>query len=369
MPDVSVVIPSFNRAELVCTAVQSVLDQPGCSVEAIVVDDGSTDGTKNVLFRAFPGIVHDEEDLLDGRTDSTLADGDLVRIHDTFPCVRYRRQSNKGMSPANNTGIRMCAGDFIKFLDSDDELLPDTLGREIAQARSLETDVLCTGFQERTYIQGVELSALRSHAPPPRLERGIDDMLTGQAPWTAAALYRSQFIRTLRWPPHIRFGNDWAWAWTVCLAGARFASLDIEAAIYKHHDTTQMTTAKDGFEKSVTARQQILQMVENSLREQGLLNQERRHALAQYFFKDALTLYERDPRLLKALCKRCEALSPGFRPLIYNPRVRPFISLLGPYHGVSLYVRVKRQVFSNPALKRSAGWILERLGWHYPVRG
>lgn len=369
MPDVSVVIPSFNRADMVCTAVQSVLEQPGCAVEAIVVDDGSTDDTKERLFRAFPGKVNDEGALTDNQTEPALPHEDLVRKLGAFPCVRYRRQPNSGTCPANNTGIRMCAGDFVKFLDSDDELLPDTLARELAEARLLRTDVLCTGFQERTYLQGVEVTALRSHAPPPRLERGIDDMLAGHAPWTAAALYRRDFIHALLWPTHIHFGYDWAWAWTVCLAGARFASLDIESAIYKHHDQPQLTTARDGFEKSVTARQQILQMVENSLRKQGLLSKERGHALAQYFFKDAVTLCERDPQLLKPLCERCETLSSGFRPVIYNPRLRPFVSLLGPYHGVSMYVRIKRQVFSNPALKRSAGWILERLGRGYPVRG
>jgi hypothetical protein len=194
-------------------------------------------------------------------------------------------------------------------------------------------------------------------------------MLTGQAPWTAAALYRREFVKDLRWPEHICFAFDWAWAWTVCLAGARFASLDIKSAVYNHHDCGQLTTNSNGFEKSVTARQQILQMVQESLYEKGLLTMDRRRALAQYFYKDALTLCEREPSQLKALCDRCDDLVPGFRPIVYNPRMRPFITAFGPYAGAKLYVRVKTIITNMGALNHAAWWILRKMRCDYPVGG
>jgi glycosyltransferase involved in cell wall biosynthesis len=363
IPDVSVIIPSFNRADLVGQAIRSAIEQPGCTVEVIVVDDGSTDGTREVLRASFADLLDDE---------SVPAQQLLVSPQPGdkgFPVVRYRRQANAGMSAANNTGLNLSAGEFVKFLDSDDELLPKTLARELAAAREQRVDVLCTGFEQRFVVDGIEQSHRRSFAPAPRLDRGIDDMLTGQAPWTAAALYRRELVQPLRWPLHIRFGNDWAWAWTVCLAGARFASLDIRSAVYNHHDRGQMTTASDGFEKSIVARQQILDMVYRSLSEQRLLTSARRQALAQYFYKDALTLYERDARQLDELARRCEELVPGFRPVVYNPRLSPFVSLLGPYRGAAAYVRLKRVVMGSAFLLQPARWLLRKARRDYPVGG
>ncbi len=89
-PKVSVVIPTYNRAEKVCKAVASVLGQSFTNLEVIVVDDGSSDGTHEKLRQAF---------------------GDRIR---------YYFQSNQGVSVARNRGIDEARGDYVAFLDSDD---------------------------------------------------------------------------------------------------------------------------------------------------------------------------------------------------------------------------------------------------------
>lgn len=86
---VSVVIPVFNREEFVGAAIQSVLKQSYRHFEIIVVDDGSTDNTKDVV--------------------SSYGDA-----------VRYVYIDNSGPSVARNVGIRIAKGDYIAFLDSDD---------------------------------------------------------------------------------------------------------------------------------------------------------------------------------------------------------------------------------------------------------
>jgi glycosyltransferase involved in cell wall biosynthesis len=88
---ISVVIPTYNRARWVCCAVESALRQTAGPVEVIVVDDGSTDGTGGVLGERFGGRI------------------------------RYVRQENAGVSAARNTGIRAARGEWVAFLDSDDE--------------------------------------------------------------------------------------------------------------------------------------------------------------------------------------------------------------------------------------------------------
>lgn len=90
---VSVIIPTYNRARLVAECVQSVLHSGTPDIEVIVVDDGSTDDTSN-------GI-------------SELA-----------PNVRYVRQTNAGPAAARNRGFAASLGRYVAFLDSDDRWLP-----------------------------------------------------------------------------------------------------------------------------------------------------------------------------------------------------------------------------------------------------
>jgi len=101
MPKVSVVIPTFNYAQYVAHAVQSVLNQSFSDFEIILVDDGSTDKTQAVLAPFQPHI-------------------------------RYIYQDNKGLPAARNTGIRAANGEYIAFLDSDDLWLPTKLEKQVA---------------------------------------------------------------------------------------------------------------------------------------------------------------------------------------------------------------------------------------------
>jgi len=101
MPEVSVIIPTFNRAAWIANAVDSVLKQTIRDVELIVVDDGSTDDTLEVLERF----------------------GSRVKIV---------AQSNRGVSSARNAGIRFASGKYICFLDSDDLWKPRKLEIQLA---------------------------------------------------------------------------------------------------------------------------------------------------------------------------------------------------------------------------------------------
>lgn len=95
-PEVSIIIPTFNRAWCLGETLQSVLDQTFKSFEVIVVDDGSTDDTAVLLQQ--------------------------------FPQVRVRRWGdNQGVSAARNWGVEMARGEWICFLDSDDQWVKNKL--------------------------------------------------------------------------------------------------------------------------------------------------------------------------------------------------------------------------------------------------
>jgi len=111
-PAVTVVIPTFNRAALVARAIRSVLAQTCQDWELIVVDDDSTDGTEQAV-RSF--------------SDNRI----------TY--IRHNR--NRRVSAARNTGIRCARGEYIAFLDSDDEWLPEKLEKELEVFRNSDPEV------------------------------------------------------------------------------------------------------------------------------------------------------------------------------------------------------------------------------------
>ncbi|MBU2541257.1 MAG: glycosyltransferase family 2 protein [Candidatus Omnitrophica bacterium] len=100
MPNVSVIIPIYNRAQYLPDAVNSVLNQSYKDFEIIIVDDGSTDNTREVAER-------------------------FIRQHPSV--IRYFSQANKGPSAARNKGITEARGQYVAFLDADDEWLPEFL--------------------------------------------------------------------------------------------------------------------------------------------------------------------------------------------------------------------------------------------------
>jgi glycosyltransferase involved in cell wall biosynthesis len=97
---VSIIIPTYNRADLVGEAIESALCQTYPAREVIVVDDGSTDGTPEVLARY----------------------GDAIR---------WVRTTNRGCAAARNTGVGLALGDYLAFVDSDDVAPPDKLATQV----------------------------------------------------------------------------------------------------------------------------------------------------------------------------------------------------------------------------------------------
>ena len=317
---VSIVIPVYNRPGMLARAVRSC-QSAGCPLEVIVVDDGSTEDIRRVLDRDFPGGFDPAAGAFR---------------------VQVRRQANQGACVARNLGLAAAAGEFVKFLDSDDELLPGVLAAEVRAAREQGCDALLTGWEERTFREdGTEDGARRRTRPAPDLRHGIDDMLVGKAPCVSSALYRTEFVRSLRWDPAWTKAQDWGWALVVCLAGARFASLDIPSCAYNHHGGDRITGYGDLMIRSTRGRQLLLDMVERELRRQRALTEDRKRKLAQYYYRDCQVLAQYDPAEWKRIWTHCEELVPDFRPVEARRIVKAFTRSLGVHRGILAYVRIK----------------------------
>jgi glycosyltransferase involved in cell wall biosynthesis len=146
-PLVTVIIPTFNRAPLVGRAIRSVLSQTWQDWELLVVDDASTDGTEEAV-RSFS----------DAR-------------------IQYlRHDRNQRVSAARNTGIRVARGEYVSFLDDDDEWLPEKLAKELEVFRNSDPEVglVYTGktvFDEHGRILQVRMPTLSGWVYDAMLER------------------------------------------------------------------------------------------------------------------------------------------------------------------------------------------------------
>lgn len=119
-PLFSIILPSYNRSEMLKTAIESVMKQTVDNWELIVVDDGSTDPTKSVV-----------ESFKDER-------------------IRYVYQENQERSAARNNGIQLAQGQLICFLDSDDYYLPfhlETFQGHLPETQKKENLFLYSGFE------------------------------------------------------------------------------------------------------------------------------------------------------------------------------------------------------------------------------
>ncbi len=128
---ISVIIPVYNRAHSIGRALDSVLAQQSAADEIIVIDDGSTDHTADII----------EQD---------------------YPQVKLIRQLNKGVSAARNVGIQAASHEWIALLDSDDEWLPDKL-KSIRQVHEKNRDEVLFHSDEIWIRNGVRVNPMNKH--------------------------------------------------------------------------------------------------------------------------------------------------------------------------------------------------------------
>ncbi len=150
LPTISLVIPAYNRADLVAETIESALDQTWPFSEIIVVDDGSTDNTPTVLAQYANRIT-------------------------------VIRTTNCGVQAARNTGIAATKTDLITLCDSDD-LLEPTLSETLAAWLGAHPDIDCCFCNFTTFDQHGTYSDKFSQAPAGYFDRAIeqdDDFLTG----------------------------------------------------------------------------------------------------------------------------------------------------------------------------------------------
>ena len=214
-PLFSVIIPVFNRADVLATALASVLAQTCQDFEIIVVDDGSSD---------------DPAAIVTGFGDPRIT------------CVR---QDNRGAGAARNRGIDLAHGRYVAFLDSDDRFLQHHLG---AMARLLDGKPDTAGYARMVVDRG----AGRTFLKPPRALRAGEHMANyllcdrGFVP-TITLVVPREIAARVRYDETVSFGDDKDFAIRLFLSGCAFAMTEEPGAVWKDEfDPRRLSAGRGG---------------------------------------------------------------------------------------------------------------------------
>jgi len=216
MTSVSVIIPAYNQGHYLEGCVQSVLNQSYQDFEVIIVDDGSTDRTKEI--------------------GTSFSDS---RVH-------YIYQSNKGLSGARNTGIKKARGKYITYLDSDDQFLPKKLEVLVDKLENEPDLGLVAGEAIIIDEQGKKLGEVFD-APPP--EDPLQ-FIMGNPLHVGSILIRAEWQSKVGYfDESLRSYEDWDMWLRLAKAGCQFGWVAQPVSLYRFHrdqmtrNGAQMTTA------------------------------------------------------------------------------------------------------------------------------
>jgi len=277
-PLVSVIIPAFNSSDYIVDAIDSALQQTYRPIEVIVVDDGSTDDTREKL-------------------KSLIEDGK----------IRYQSQANRGLAAARNTGIKLAKGTYLQFLDADDLISPTKIEKQVRCLETSPAPAIC-GCDFR-FFEGKNVSKLYG-----------GDLYKGQFPLNSVAhlfefetvIHRWLFSASLfdvvgNFEEDMPATEDWLMIWKLAASGTRFLYLDEPMALYRKHDKNMTCD----FKRAAAGHLRALDHVERYQKQQGssLYSKRELNALREAYHYELGLFYMRTKRLPRAWNHLLKALT------------------------------------------------------------
>lgn len=213
---ISVIIPTWNRADCISKAINSVLAQTLPAYEVLICDDGSNDNTKEII--------------------------------DSFPSdiVKWI-EGPRGGCPAipRNRGIRKAKGDWIAFLDSDDEWLPEKLQYQIENLSSTGGEAACTNASRLVPSIG-QVGRVISHS---KSEIVLNDLLDDNKIICSSVLINRKLLDKIGFFPethNLKVGEDYS-LWLRATSITNFQYLDEPLVIYSDDPTDSARAFSPGY--------------------------------------------------------------------------------------------------------------------------
>ncbi len=353
-PLVSVIIPAYNGDRYIAEAVETVLNQNYPNVELIVVDDGSTDRTQQVL-------------------------------EPYFPQIHALSQSNQGVAAARNQGIEAAQGELIALLDQDDRFLPDKLTAQVAIFQGNPTVGVVNSGWRLIDAEGHPISTIEPWHDLPHLT--LETWLTRTPILPSALMFRRELWQQVGgFDSRFDGVDDVEFVWRLALAGCEAMWLPEVTVDYRQHSRTVsqqkaaeraqvFITAQDHFFNQPNLPDSICQL-EATARYEGLtwMGWHLYHTghfseMANFLFKSlSHTPYTQRITIadwLKRFTGYCQSygyefeiesfrILPGWQPLIQKilPDKRPRVSVIIPAYNCDQYIEravksVLEQTYKN----------------------
>jgi len=208
---ISVIIPCYNQAEYLPEAVESVISQTYSNWECIIVNDGSTDGTEEIA-RSYCDKDHR---------------------------IKYYSKENGGLSSARNAGLKIAAGEYIQFLDSDDVIDKEKFKKQIETFKEKSADISVTDY---ILFKGDITNQFENFLSQQQYNLTIEGLLYEWAVTFVIPIHAGLFNRSflerndITFNESVRAREDWIFWCQSALADARFNNLDKKLAFYRVHD-------------------------------------------------------------------------------------------------------------------------------------
>ena len=275
---VSILIPVYNGRRWLAAAIHSALAQTWDNTEIVVLDDGSTDGSGDVA-RGFGGQI------------------------------RFEAQSNRGQNASRNHLTSLSAGEWLVYLDADDELAPDAIQRKMFI--SDQADAVYGSMELRRYRGDAVVSAQRFGAVE------YDDQLAAAFLWrypnTSSFMFRKSAVMSAGgWNESIRSCTDYDLYFRLLLNGARVRAAADSVSVYRHWNAGQ-ASLEDVF-RQTTTRLQVMWQAADALDRANRWTAESRAAFTNAALGVIRILYGTDPRRAAGEHARLRSWNPSLDP-------------------------------------------------------
>jgi glycosyltransferase involved in cell wall biosynthesis len=317
---VSIIIPCYNCRKWVQEAIKSCLNQTYPNNEIIVVDDGSTDESLEVL-RHF------------------------------LPRIRLETGPNRGGNSARNRAFALSTGEYIQYLDADDYLEPDKIARQVRFLEETKADVVYGDWRYRRHLPDSRFSYLDKIKVSGVQQDILASLLSGWWVAPGAILYRRQVVNQVGgWDETLRAAQDRDFFTSVALSDAKIRYQTGCYFIYRKYGA--VTVSSSNRSRWVENHCISLKKSEVALAHTGRLTEKYRAALAAGYFDIARAPYTFDARAsfaiyaktLDGLINKILDLCPHFNAA---DETRVFIALqwlLGFKFAMHLLLRVRSAI-------------------------
>ncbi len=281
---VSIIVPCFNAERFLPETLKSAFLQSYPHTEVIVIDDGSTDGTAE-LIRSYAN-----------------------RLKAEFG-------PNRGVSAARNRGTALARGEFLQYLDADDLLTPSAIARRVAALQQSGADVAYSDWERLVEIEPGMFDT------GTKIVRKIEDvhpnvqvaLITSFWAPPAAITYRRTIVEKIGgWKEWLPIIQDARFLQDACLVGGQFIYVPCVGARYREHFGVSVSRRSHAaFVSDVFRNGCNLQEIFEG---RGGISAEERWALAQIYDYAARSLFFQDKVAFNNCVARLYEVEPGFRP-------------------------------------------------------